>query len=79
MIPEIKLLINGYEIYPKEIEKGTKSKTSICNFIEKEVCRNKTVNVRQEFNRYDSYFEAFENSNSEFDKTPTKLKIELLQ
>ena len=74
----IKQLIVGYEIYLKEIEKGTKSKTSICDFIETKILSNRISNVRQEFDRHDKYFNKFEGSNPEFEIAPNKLKIELL-
>ena len=55
---EVKKLINGYEIYLMCIEENTKSKRIICKEIEGQIG---VANVRQEFHRYDTFFNHLEN------------------
>lgn len=53
---EINKLINGYEEYLSQLKIDNKSKLQICNDIEKKFL---IPNARQEFDRYDNYFEGF--------------------
>ncbi|MEK0336361.1 MAG: hypothetical protein QQN41_02880 [Nitrosopumilus sp.] len=58
---EVPKLIIGYSMYLKLLSKENKTKSAICDEIETKYLNNKTSNIRQEFDRYDTYFSDMEN------------------
>ena len=56
---ELSKLIKGYNIYLKKIATGDYSVLAICDELETVTFKNKIVNIRQEFQRYDKYYDDF--------------------
>ena len=54
---EVSNLIDGYLIYWERVSKSSESKRSICKYVEE---KNGVSNVRQEYDRFDTFFEKME-------------------
>jgi hypothetical protein len=59
---EVPLLIKGYDKYLTMIKKEKVHINNVCEQIESKYLKNKIVNVRIEFYRYDKYFAEIENT-----------------
>jgi hypothetical protein len=56
---ELSKLIKGYNIYLKKFATGDYSVVAICDELETVTFKNKIINIRQEFQRYDKYYNGF--------------------